>query len=102
MDDEWAARVLDMEESGESSPTTGDDLTPLGYSDVVSRLDLIADRVMLVRTAVQAGYTREHEEPRMEPLPRPVTALERERERRARTVLLEVDAFVLGGGMVIG
>lgn len=95
--------MLDLEEKGEQPPPGGEDdeLGPLGYSDIVSRLDLIADRVMMVRTAVQAGYTTGHEEPRFEPLPRPVTALERERDRRARTVLLEVDALVLGGGVAI-
>lgn len=105
MNEAWANKVLDMEERGERTPPGAgedDDLTPLGYSDIVARLDLIADRVMLVRTATQAGYTRDHEEPRLDPLPRPVTALERERERRARTVLLDVDAMVSGGGLVIG
>lgn len=105
MDEVWAARMLDREEAGLETPPTGDDetsqLTPLGYSDVVSRLDLIADRVFAVRTAVQASYSKDHEEPRFPPMPRPVTAMERERERRARTVLLEVDAFVMGGDALI-
>lgn len=105
MDEVWAARMLDREEAGLETPPTGDDetpqLTPLGYSDVVSRLDLIADRVFAVRTAVQASFSKDHEEPRFPSMPRPVTAMERERERRARTVLLEVNALVMGGGALI-
>jgi len=57
---------------------------------------------MAVRTAVQANYTKEHQEPTFEPLPRPETAIERERERRARTVLLEAEALILGDGLPIG
>lgn len=102
MDEQWASRMLDLEEAGETTPPTGEDdeqtLTPLGYSDVVSRLDLIADRVFSVRTAVQASFSKDHEEPRFPSMPRPTTALDRERERRARTVLLEVDALVRGVG----
>lgn len=94
MDDEWAARMLDREEAGLEIPASADDLTPLGYSDIVSRLDLLADRLMAVRTAVQAGYSQDYEEPKFEPLPRPTTAMDRERERRTRNVLLEVDALV--------
>lgn len=105
MDERWASRMLDREEAGQDTPPTGEDddpqLTPLGYSDVVQRLDLLADRVMSVRTAVQASFSKDHEEPRFPPMPRPVTAIERERERRARTVLLEVDALVMGGGAAI-
>lgn len=71
------------------------------YSPVVARLDLIADRVMAVRTAVQANYTKEHQEPSFEPLDRPVTALERERERRTRNLLLELDALILGDGLPV-
>lgn len=66
---------------------------------MVARLDLIADRIMSVRGAVIAGITRE--EPRYEAIPRPETAIDRERERRARSVLLEVDALVMGGGLAI-
>lgn len=106
MDEVWANRMLDREEAGLDAPPTGGDgetadLTPLGYSDIVARLDLIADRVFSVRTAVQATITKDHEEPRFPSMPRPVTAIERERERRARTVLLEVDALVMGGGAAI-
>lgn len=104
MDEEWAERLLDWEESGDGAPPTGDRVqqTPLGYTDVVSRLDLIADRVMLVRTAVQAGYAKEHKEPTFDPLPRPTTAIDRARERRTRTVLEEAEALVFGAGLVLG
>lgn len=103
MDEVWAARMLDREEAGLDTPPIEEEptLTPLGYSDVISRLDLIADRVFAVRTAVQATITKDHEEPHFPQLPRPTTALERERERRARTVLLDIDAQVLGGGVRI-
>jgi hypothetical protein len=63
----------------------------------VARLDSIADRILAVRTAVQANYTKDHQEPTFRPLDRPTTAIERERERRARTVLLETDALLRGG-----
>lgn len=101
MDEEWARRLLDMEEEGVGTPPTGEALSPLGYTDVISRLDLIADRVMAVRTAVQAGYTEKHKEPSFDPLPRPTTAIEGERERRARTVLEEAEALFFGGGLMV-
>lgn len=96
--------MLDREEAGEELPGQGEEEggPPLaGYSPVVARLDLIADRVMAVRTAVQSTYTKDHNEPTFEPLDRPTTALDRERERRARSLLLELDALVLGGGLVV-
>jgi hypothetical protein len=89
-----------MEEAGHELPAQ-DGRTLHHYSPVVARLDLIADRVMAVRTAVQANYTKEHQEPTFEPIERPETALDRERERRARNLLLEVDALVMGEGVEI-
>lgn len=73
----------------------------LGYSPVIARLDLLADRVLAVRTATQANYTKDHQEPSLQVLPRPISALERERERRSRSLLLELDALVLGDGMAV-
>jgi len=90
-----------MEEQGVTMPTPDDGPTMLDYSPVVARLDLLADRLLAVRTAVLAGYTRDHQEPHFEPLPRPTSAMERERERRARNLLLELEALVLGDGLVI-
>lgn len=105
MDEGWARAVVEMEMSGRLTPPTGEagerTFSPLGYSDVISRLDLIADRVLAVRTATQANYTKAHKEPKFDPLPRPTTAIERERERRTRTVLTEADDLLLGGGIVL-
>jgi hypothetical protein len=101
MSPKWAEIVLDMEEAGKGIPpgTEDHDLTPLGYTEVVARLDLIADRVMAVRTAVQAGYSKDHEEPRFEPMTRPVTAIDKERERRSRKILNEIESLIFGEGL---
>lgn len=108
MDEGWARYVVDQEEKKEQmAPGTVPEITadlepilsPLDYSPVVARLDLIADRIMAVRTAVQAGYSKDHKEPRFEPMMRPVTALDMERERRARSVLAEVDDLLFGPGL---
>lgn len=91
-----------MEEAGTALPvpeTSGPSL--LDYSPVVSRLDLLADRLLAVRTAVQAQYSRDHQEPNFQPMERPTTAIERERERRTRNLLLELDALVLGEGLTL-
>lgn len=104
MDEEWARYICDQEEKGEGTPPVPEDepdLTPLGYSDVVARLDLIADRIMMVRGAVQAGYSQDHKEPSFTPLPRPVTALDRERERRLKVELEDVDALFRGEGLLL-
>jgi len=90
--------ILDLEEAGEEIPG-GSSSPSADYSPVVARLDMIADRVLAVRTAVQANYTEGHKEPNFEPIPRPETAIERERERRSLTVLGEVDALVTGGAL---
>ena len=109
MDPEWARVICDMEEAGQETPPTGetlddDTITPLGYSPIIARLDLIADRVMAVRTSVQASYAEKHEEPNFKPLPRPETALDRERERRTRILLEDVDALFRSGefGLLFG
>lgn len=103
MDIDWANRMLDLEEQGKETPPVGEDIefSPLGYTDVVSRLDLIADRTMSVRTAVQASYADKHQEPHFEPMRRPATAMQRERERRARKVLLTIDAQLFGEGLAM-
>jgi hypothetical protein len=91
-----------MEERGISLPNpSSDGPSLLDYSPVVARLDLLADRVMAVRTAVLANYTKDHQEPQFEPLERPVTALDREREVRTRSLLLELDALVFGDGLAL-
>jgi hypothetical protein len=101
MDEEWAEYILDVQEKqGQDMPgisEAGPALTPLGYSEVVARLDLIADRVMGVRTAVQAGYTQNHEEPHFEPIRRPEPAVERVRELRVARELDELDRQFRGG-----
>jgi len=102
-DEVWAAQVLDMEEAGLASapPNASERPSVLHYSPVIARMDMLADRLLAVRTAVQAGYTKEHQEPEFNPLPRPETAIERERERRTRNLLLELDAVVRGDGLVV-
>ena len=101
MDEAWARYICDLEDAGEETPPGADDemMSPLGYGPIVQRLDLLADRVMAVRTAVQASYSEKHEEPSFEPLPRPETALDRERERRTRSLLEEVDAQFMSQGL---
>lgn len=103
MDEEWARYICDMEDLGEQAPPGSESgpemMSPIGYSPVVSRLNLIADRVAAVRTAVQAGYSPKHEEPKFTPMPVPETAVDRERERRARSLLNDVDALFRGEGL---
>jgi hypothetical protein len=102
-DEVWAEHLADLEEAGRLvRPDPEDGPSLVDYDPIVARLELIADRVLAVRTAVQANYTKNHEEPRFTPLPRPVTAMDRVQERRARTVLSEVDALVRGDGLVVG
>ena len=101
-DEGWASYVLDKEEAGEEVPgQAAEGPSVAHYSPVVARLDLLADRVLSVRTAVQAGYSKDHQEPHFEPVPRPTTALERERERRGRNLLLELEAQILGEGLAL-
>lgn len=107
MDEGWARNVLDMEEAGQGLPPTGEieeggAPSPLYYDPVVARMELIADRVMAVRTAVQAGYADEHKEPQFEPIVRPMTAIDRERERRTRSELEVLENQLLRGeGLVL-
>lgn len=101
-DEEWARHVLDQEEAGIVLPTPDDAAPSLHtYSPVIARLDMLADRVLAVRTAVQASYSKDHQEPHFEPLPRPTTAIERERERRGRNLLLELEAELFGEGLAL-
>ena len=100
MDAEYANMILDAEERGEAHPPTGDEdeeISPLGYTDVIARLDIVADRILLARNAVVAGYAQDHKEPEFRPMTRPTTALDRERERRTRRLLLEIDAQIREG-----
>jgi hypothetical protein len=100
MDEEWARIAVEMEyDELEGKPPTGEDpdeelsrpIGPLYYDPSIARLDLIADRLMAVRTAVQAGYAKDHREPAFQLLDRPETAVDRERERRNINILLETD-----------
>jgi hypothetical protein len=101
MSDTWAARALDLEEAGYGLPPTVEDEdsepTPLYYDPTVARLDLIADRVMSVRTAVQASFIEDHKEPSFDPIPRPVTAMDRERQRRVLNELNDLDLQLRAG-----
>lgn len=103
MDEDWARRQCDLEDEGKGVVTgsldTVPEMTPLGYTEIASRLDLIADRVLSVRTAVQAGNSKDGKEPTFTPMRQPVTALERERERRTTGELAELDAMIRGGGL---
>ena len=104
LNEEWARIICDREEQGLDSPPAdvdSDVISPLGYSDLIARLDLIADRVMMVRTAVQSTITEKHKEPDFKPLPRPETALDRERERRTREELERLDAQIMGEGLFL-
>lgn len=107
MDEGWAKTALDLEEAGAGLPPTGEEivrdpeLSPLYYDPRVARLDLIADRVLAVRTATQAGYSKDHKEPSFEPLTRPTTALERERERRNLLILDETDRMFREVGLLV-
>ncbi len=98
--------IADAEEKGEEPPpgalTDEEEMrSPAGYDEVVSRLDLIADRVMAVRASVVASVHPKHKEPDWKPVPRPRTLLDIEREKRTRNVLLEIDALIMGGGLEI-
>lgn len=102
-DEEYARQVCDLEDAGQGTPpgassSTGEpEISTLGYTMLIARLDLIADRIMGVRTAVQSSFSRDHQEPRFEPLPRPTTAYDRERERRTIDELTEIaDSFFMG------
>jgi hypothetical protein len=106
MDADWARQALDLEAAGEGLPPTGESdedhaATPLYYDPLVARLDLIADRVMAVRTATQAAYSQDNKEPYFDPITRPMTAMDRERERRERNALEEVNALIQGEGLFL-
>lgn len=105
MDEEYARIICDREDAGEEHPPVDvdpdDAITPLGYTDVISRLDLIADRLHLTRNAIVASWAKDHKEPEFRPMPRPTTALDREREERTRRLLVEVDALVRGEGLAL-
>jgi hypothetical protein len=105
MDPEWVQLIIEAEEKGEPAPPgavdDNDIMSPSGYDEIVSRLDLIADRVMGVRASVVASVHPKHKEPDWKPLPRPRTLLDIAREARTRNVLLEVDALIMGGGLEI-
>jgi hypothetical protein len=105
MDREWARQVCDAEDRGEEHPPADvgePERSPLHYDEMVSRLDLIADRVMGVRTAVQHSIDPSKQEPHFQPMERPVTALDKERERRAVSVLTEVERQIFGDGLLLG
>jgi hypothetical protein len=99
MDEDWARRVVDMEQRGELVPPAADpeNISPLGYSPEIGYLALIADRVELVRNTLIAVNSDGGNGPMFKPLPRPTTALDRERERRILDELLEIDAYIRGG-----
>lgn len=99
MDEEYARILLDKEEEGEETPPgLESDRTPHGYTDIVSRLELIADRVMAVRSAIYASMDQKnHKEPEWERMPTPITAVDREREDRTRKLLYDLDSLVRGG-----
>lgn len=107
MDEEWAEKILDLEEAEEDHVPVPEDsyededswLTPFGYTPETARLDLIADRVLSVRTALYAVNSKDGQEKSFRPLPRPKTALDRERERRTTKLLNEYDNLIRGGGL---
>jgi hypothetical protein len=96
MDEEWAQRVIELEEQGQQVAPAADpaQMTPLGYTPEVSYLSLIADRLIAVRDAVIGSNGGDP--PPQQPLPRPSTALDRARESSSRNQLLELDQFIRG------
>jgi hypothetical protein len=105
MDEEWATLMLDMEDAGEEpiTRTTEDEetISPLGYTDEISRLDLIADRIMSVRTALFAVNSDDGSEQQFPPMKRPVTAAERLREQRTRSLITGIEAEIFGAGFSV-
>lgn len=97
MDEEWARRIVDAELQGQDVAPAADpeQLGPLGYTPQLSYLALIADRLDLLRNTLVA-VNSEGGEPPFQPLPRPTTAIARERDRRARDELLEIDRLLRG------
>lgn len=106
MDEDYARMIVDREEAAAAAgiaedgmPTGADprEPTPLGYNPELSYLAIIADRTLLVRDAVIASGGEDP--PHSQPLPRPTTAVERERARRNRDELLEIDRMLRGAGL---
>lgn len=93
--------AVDMElRDGVVMPGLGDvpEMTPLGYSEIISRLDLLADRQLQTIIAIQAGYAEDHGQvSTFEPMQRPVTAIQKVREIRERSLLLETEREIFGG-----
>jgi hypothetical protein len=96
--------VVDLEErTGQVMPgmLDGEDqIGPLGYDEVVQRLDLLADRVLGVIIASNAENANQVTP--FEPMPRPLTALDQERERRERSLLMETERLIFGGIVLEG
>lgn len=118
MDPEFAKHLVDEEEKaeekrleefkaavarGEYPPAVDDDegITPLGYDPVIARLDMIADREMMIWAAVVAQYTQDHKPPNWQEMPTPTTAVDKERENRVKNELNALHRLLMGEGLDI-
>lgn len=97
MDEEWAARVIELEAQGQQVPRGADpeQITPLGYTPEVAYLSLIADRQIAIRDAIYQSSG--NDAPPSQPLPTPKTALDRARESNAHSELMAIDRQLRGG-----
>jgi hypothetical protein len=108
MDPEWAKMICDMEDAGKETPPTGESsvtddeaMSPFGYTPEVSRLDLILDRLQSLESAVMWTVQPDKQREQIQPMPRPETALDRERESRTRSLLEDLDAMFRGEGIAL-
>jgi hypothetical protein len=101
--DEWARYICDQEDKEAEHPPAEyldpDTISTLGYTPVVGRLDLVLDRLQALESAIIWTANPKEQRPQLHPMPRPETALDRERERRTRSLLDEVDAMLRGDGL---
>lgn len=100
MDEDWANHFLDQVEAGEEviPQADPDRVDPLHFTPQLAYLSLIADRVLAVRSAIFAVNSEESERP-VPTLPRPTSAVDRVREKRAMAELLELERQLFGGGI---
>lgn len=99
MDMEYAREIVRREAAGVPQPVSEAQLTPLRYGPVEQRLDLVANLLMYIRSAVQAGYTTGHKEPKVRPLPTPKTALEIARQEAEFSELRALSDWITGADM---
>jgi hypothetical protein len=101
-DEDWAEAILAQMEAGEDIAPAADpnQITQLNYTPEVGFLSVIADRLLLLRSAVYAAAGGGQEEP-INLLPRPKSALETAREQRVIDELLDIERQIFGGGLAM-